>query len=55
MNLEVGYNRIIVTATSIDKTENKFDCEYNYGTSSNDSETDTETEGNTNEAVEQEQ
>lgn len=54
MNLEVGYNHIIVTATSIDRTENKFDCEYNYGTTSNGSETDTETDNNTNEAAEQE-
>lgn len=29
---EVGYNRIIVTAKSVDGTENKFDCYYNYGT-----------------------
>lgn len=54
MNLEVGYNRIIVTATSIDKTENKFDCEYNYGTSSNGSETNNTSEEGSDETLEQE-
>ena len=42
--LEVGYNRIIVTAKSVDGTENKFDCYYNYGVSD-----DGNHENNTNE------
>ena len=53
-NLEVGYNRIILTVKSIDGTESKFDGECTYGDAGNTSEnnssnTDSENESNNTE------